>query len=145
MAQSPHPEGGAARPPSPGGGPRGRCIALVCHTWGHASTFFSWTWTKQYLLRRMPDGRLDPSEQLFIVKARPLPPPCVLPCCPMPPRCDAKLSGPRCRAASRCRRLPGLQRLTAARRCPAWLQAGKDDAKDDRWKVGPAGLVGADG
>lgn len=35
-------------PPEP---PGERHIALVCHDWGHASTFFSWTWTKQYLLR----------------------------------------------------------------------------------------------
>lgn len=71
MAQSPQPEG-AARSPSPGGGgggPRSRCVALVCHSWGHASTFYTWNWAKQYLLRRGPDGRLDPSEQLFIVKA----------------------------------------------------------------------------
>lgn len=84
MAQSPQPEG-AARSPSPGGGgggPRSRCVALVCHSWGHASTFYTWNWAKQYLLRRGPDGRLDPSEQLFIVKV------------------------------------------------------GKDDVKDDRWKVG---------
>lgn len=71
MAQSPQPEG-AARSPSPGaggGGPRSRCVALVCHSWGHASTFYTWNWAKQYLLRRGPDGRLDPNEQLFIVKA----------------------------------------------------------------------------
>jgi nucleotide-binding universal stress UspA family protein len=82
MAQSPQAEAGAARPPSPSGGPRGRCVALVCNSWGHASTFYTWNWAKQYLLRRGPDGRLDPSEQLFIVKV------------------------------------------------------GKDDLKDDRWKVG---------
>ena len=28
-----------------------RRVALVCHTWGHSSTFFTWNFTKQYLLR----------------------------------------------------------------------------------------------
>lgn len=70
MEQSPQAEAGAARPPSPSGGPRGRCVALICHSWGQASTFYTWNWAKQYLLRRGPDGRLDPSEQLFVVKVR---------------------------------------------------------------------------
>jgi hypothetical protein len=31
--------------------PNERRVALVCHNWGHSSTFFTWNFTKQYLLR----------------------------------------------------------------------------------------------
>ncbi|KAL4419509.1 hypothetical protein ABPG77_002295 [Micractinium sp. CCAP 211/92] len=52
--------------------PGERSLALVMHTWGHPSTFYSWVFMKQYLLRRMEqDGQatLAPGEKLFIVKA----------------------------------------------------------------------------
>lgn len=49
-----------------------RRIALVVHTWGHASAFFAWVYLKQYILRRVEkDGctSLDPNDKLYIVKA----------------------------------------------------------------------------
>lgn len=52
--------------------PGERSLALVMHTWGHPSTFYSWVFMKQYLLRRVEqDGEatLAPGEKLFIVKA----------------------------------------------------------------------------
>lgn len=52
--------------------PGERSLALVMHTWGHPSTFYSWVFMKQYLLRRVErDGQatLAPGERLFVVKA----------------------------------------------------------------------------
>ena len=31
--------------------PSERRVALVCHNWGHSSTFFTWNFTKQFMLR----------------------------------------------------------------------------------------------
>ncbi|KAL4451801.1 hypothetical protein ABPG75_007463 [Micractinium tetrahymenae] len=52
--------------------PGERSLALVMHTWGHPSTFYSWVFMKQYLLRRREqDGEatLAPGEKLYMVKA----------------------------------------------------------------------------
>lgn len=39
------------RQPNPACEPAGeRSLALVCHTWGSPSTFYSWVFMKQYLL-----------------------------------------------------------------------------------------------
>lgn len=122
MAQSPHADAAAARPPSPSGGPRPRCVALVCHSWGQASTFYTWNWAKQYLLRRGPDGRLDDNERLFIVKAR---------------RGAAGVVWNRKRRMCwPCTHTPAVGSDTACDPAACGLQVGKDELKDDRWKVG---------
>lgn len=45
-----------------------RRVALIVREWGHQSTLYAWTWCKQYLFRRQPDGKLDPQEKFLIVK-----------------------------------------------------------------------------
>lgn len=82
--------------------PGERSLALVMHTWGHPSTFYSWVFMKQYLL-------VSPRKRLHAVFAMPRTPgPTVLRCLRREDGC-ALPSGPICRssAASRGARWPG--------------------------------------
>jgi hypothetical protein len=93
------------RPESPEASGPERRIALVVHTWGHASAFFAWVYLKQYILRRVEkDGctMLDPNDKLFIIKVRPCTAPC--PSLPSPHAAAApQQHHPRCWLPPACR------------------------------------------